>query len=103
MENTLFPIEMKVHIIYALISLFVFGMQFIRLRKKYHLVLAIAVPASLLAYVIDSRAFFYALGIAEGAALIAALVLAKTVDRDKDEDKKENAAVQMKAAAEDAE
>lgn len=106
MENTLFPIEMKVHIIFALISLFVFGMQFIRLRKKYHLLLAIAIPASLLAYVIDSRVFFYALGIAEGAALIAALVLAKTVDRDKEADKKESAAAENSdalTAAEDAE
>ncbi len=106
MDNTLFPIEMKMHIIFALIALFVFGMQFIRLRKKYHLVLACAVPASLLAYVFDNRVFFYVLGFAEAAALIAALVLAKTVDRDKEADKKESAAAENSGAltaAEDAE
>ncbi len=83
MENTLFPISMEMHIGFALLALFVFGLQFIRLRKKYYLVLAIAIPCSLLAYVIEGMTFFYALGIAEGAALLLALILAKTVDRDR--------------------
>lgn len=83
MENTLFPISMEMHIGFALFALFVFGLQFIRLRKKYYLVLAAAIPCSLLAYVVDNTTFFYALGIAEGAALLLALILAKTVDRDK--------------------
>lgn len=82
MENTLFPIKMEMHIIFAVVATLIFIVQFIRLRKKYHLVLAAAIPATLLAYVIDSRAFFYGLGIAEAAALIAALVLCKTIDRD---------------------
>lgn len=85
MENSLFPIKIEMHIIFAVVAAAIFIMQFIRLRKKYYLVLAIAVPATLLAYLIDSRAFFYGLGIAEGAALIAALILSKTTDRDKAE------------------
>ncbi len=83
MENTLFPISMEMHIGFALIALLVFGLQFIRLRKKYYLLLAIAIPCSLLAYVIDNTTFFYALGIAEAIVLLIAFILAKTVDRDK--------------------
>ncbi len=84
MENTLFPISMEMHIGFALVALLVFGLQFIRLRKYYYLVLAVAMPCSLLAYVIDNTTFFYALGIAEAAALLLAFVLSKTVDRDRD-------------------
>ncbi len=110
MENTLFPISMEMHIGFALFALFVFGLQFIRLRKKYYLVLAAAIPCSLLAYVVDNTTFFYALGIAEGAALVLAFILAKTVDRDKEEKKavqentQESEAVQESVAVqEDAE
>ncbi len=84
MENTLFPISMEMHIGFALAALLVFGLQFIRLRKYYYLVLAVAMPCSLLAYVFDNTTFFYALGIAEAAALLLAFVLSKTVDRDRD-------------------
>lgn len=99
MENTLFPISMEMHIGFALLALLVFGLQFIRLRKKYYLVLAVALPCSLLAYVIKDMTFFYALGIAEGVALLVAFILAKTVDRDKNP-KEEPAEEQESATAE---
>jgi hypothetical protein len=82
MINTLYPIELKMHIILVLLAVLVFGLQFIRLRKKYYLVLAVAMPLSLLPYLVDSDAFFYGIGIVEALALIGALVLAKAVDRD---------------------
>ncbi len=83
MENTLFPIRMEMHIAFALIGLLIFGLQFIRTRKKYYLVLAIAFPCSLLPYLWEQNTtFFYLLGIGEAIALIGALILAKTVDRD---------------------
>ncbi len=84
MESTLFPIRPEMHIILAVFSLIVFGVQFIRYRKKYHLLLAIGIPCSLLPYLFDSRMLFYGVGIAEGLLLIACLILAKTVDRDRE-------------------
>lgn len=83
MENQLFPIRPEVHIIFAIAAFFIFGMQFIRLRKKFYLVLAIAVPCSLLPYVIEGTGFFYGIGVAEAIALVAAFVMSKTIDRDK--------------------
>lgn len=92
MESTLFPIKPEVHIVLALVSLLVFGMQFIRLRKKHHLLLAIGIPCSLLPYLSDNKLLFYGVGVAEVVMLIAALILAKTVDRDKQEPQTEAAA-----------
>lgn len=102
MDSTLFPIKPEMHIIFALISLLVFGMQFIRYRKKYHLLLAIGIPCSLLPYLSDNKMLFYGVGIAEVVLLIAALVLAKTVDREPAALQTEAAAVSVEEAAEPA-
>ncbi len=102
MENQLFPIEMKVHMIFAIVSFLVFGMQFIRYHKKYHLLLAVAVPCSLLPYVIEGTGFFYAVGIAEMILLVIAFILAKTVDRDKKPQTDSDAAETNNAAEEPA-
>lgn len=83
MENSFFPMDMKWHIILALLALLVFGMQFIRYRKSHHLVLAIALPCTLLPYLSENQTFFYTVGVFEGVAMILALILSQTVDRDK--------------------
>ena len=83
MDNSYFPIRIEVHLILALLALLVFGMQFIRFRKSHHLVLAIALPCTLLPYLFDNQTFFYTVGVAEGAALVLSLILAYTIDRDK--------------------
>lgn len=83
MDNSLFPIHMGMHIVLGLLALLVFGLQFIRYRKSHHLVMAIALPCTLLPYLVDSMSFFYALGVVEFIALIAAFVLSVTVDRNK--------------------
>lgn len=83
MDNSFFPISMTMHIILALLALLVFGMQFIRYRKSHHLILAIALPCTLLPYLSDNQTFFYAIGAFEGVALILAAILSQTVDREK--------------------
>ena len=84
MENMYFPIRIELHIVLALLAFLVFGLQFIRFHKSHHLVLAIALPCTLLPYLSQSKTLFYAVGIAEMIALIAACVLAHTVDREKE-------------------
>lgn len=83
MDNSYFPIRFEVHMILALLALLVFGMQFIRFRKSHYLILAVALPCTLLPYLSDDKTFFYAVGIAEAAALVLAFILSQTIDRDK--------------------
>lgn len=85
MSNSYFPIRLGVHLLLAMLALLVFGMQFIRFRKSHYLVLAIALPCTLLPYLSDSTTFFYTVGVAEFVALIASFILSNTVDRDKSE------------------
>ena len=89
MENSFYPIHFGMHIILALLALLVFGLQFLRFRKIHHLILAIALPCTLLPYVAPSQTFFYGVGIAELAALVVSFVLAQTVDRDKGDDEED--------------
>lgn len=81
MDNSYFPIKLGVHVVLALLALLVFGMQFIRFRKSHHLILAIALPCTLLPYLSDHKTFFYAVGIGETAALLLALILSQTIDK----------------------
>jgi len=83
MDNSLFPIRMGMHIFLGMLALLVFGLQFIRYRKSHHLVLAIALPCTLLPYLTDNMNFFYGIGVAEFAALILSFILSVTVDRNK--------------------
>ena len=83
MDNSLFPIKMGMHIFLGILALLVFGLQFIRYRKSHHLVLAIALPCTLLPYLTDNMTFFYGVGVAEFAALILSFILSVTVDRNK--------------------
>ena len=81
--NSLFPIHMGMHIVLGMLALLVFGLQFIRYRKSHHLVMAIALPCTLLPYLVDSMSFFYTLGVLEFCALILAFILSVTVDKNK--------------------
>jgi len=87
-DNALFPIRMGMHIVLGLLALLVFGLQFIRYRKSHHLVLAIALPCTLLPYLWNNMSFFYGVGIAEFIALILSFILSLTVDRNKESDTK---------------
>ncbi len=83
MDSSFFPIPLHVHIILALLAVFVFGIQFIRYHKVCYLVLGVALPCTLLPYLTDSQTFFYGVGVFELAALLLAFILSKTVDRQK--------------------
>ncbi|MCR4647156.1 MAG: hypothetical protein K5695_17415 [Oscillospiraceae bacterium] len=84
MDTSYFPIRIELHIVLALLAFLVFGLQFIRYHKSHHLILAIALPCTLLPYLFDSKAVFYAIGIGELVALALALVLSQTLDKDKE-------------------
>lgn len=76
MESTLFPISAEKHIIFCIIATILFLLQFIRTKRWYQLLMAIAVPCSLLIYINPENEYvYYGVGVLEGVALLTALVL----------------------------
>lgn len=99
LENSVFPLPVKSHIIFCVIAVAFFLLQFIRLRYKYQLVLAVAVPATLLVYVSDNRTWFYGVGVLEICLLLLALVLAIMQHKKLAKEEAAKAAAEEKAAA----
>jgi len=74
MESTVFPLPFQSHLIFCVIATIFFVIQFIRMRRMYQLVFAVAVPATLLLYINESRTWFYGIGVFELVMLILAIV-----------------------------
>lgn len=77
MDASTFPISFLYHLIFCIVAGVFFLMQFIRLRRPYQLILAVAIPASLLIYVGDAsnKTWFHTVGAFEAAMLLGAVVL----------------------------
>lgn len=74
MNTNIFPLPFSAHLIFSIFAFAVFLFQFIRVRRPYQLMMAAAIPATLLIYVNDSKAWFYGIGIAEAVLIIASVV-----------------------------
>ena len=99
MELNVFPIGLNKHIIFCVIASIFFLLQFIRTKHWYQLVMAIAVPISLLIYIDhDNPYIFYGVGVVEGVLLLLALVL-NIIQTSKEEkaERAKNAAAQTAA------
>lgn len=97
LESTLFPISMEKHIIFCIVAAIFFILQFVRTKQWYQLVMAAAIPLSLLIYIDEENmTLFYGVGILEAVLLCAALVLNIVQSH------KENKAEAAKKAAEKA-
>ncbi len=100
-ENpTLFPFPFNMHLIFACLAAVFFVYRFITQRLPYQLIMAIAVPASLLIWVSESRTLFYTVGIIELVLILAALVTSfifkpKEIVDDEDEDDDDEAVAEI--------
>lgn len=76
MEPTMFPISQDKHLIFCILATLLFLLQFVRTKRWYQLVMAIAIPASLLIYVQpENKTIYYFVGILEVVLLLLALIL----------------------------
>lgn len=76
MNNNIFPLPFTVHLVFSCIAFLFFIFQFTRVKHKYQLIMAVAIPATLLLYVNSSKTWFYILGIAEFILMAGALITA---------------------------
>lgn len=98
MDATTFPISFTYHLIFAIVAGVFFLIQFIRHRKPYQLIFAIAIPASLLIYIDEtSKTLFNTVGAFELVMILGAIVLTIVFHVT---DKKEAAAVAEGASIE---
>lgn len=74
MSSSMFPLPFPVHLVFSIIACAVFAFQFIRVRRAYQLVAAVAIPASLLIHVNSGKTWFYTIGILEGVLIVLAAV-----------------------------
>ena len=70
----MFPFPFTMHLVFCCISLIFFLYRFSAEKKPYQLILAIAIPFSLILWLSDSRSLFYFVGAAEFVMLIAAFI-----------------------------
>ena len=94
MQPTLFPFPFEAHLVFAILALVFFVFQFAREKKPYQMIMAIAVPFSLILSISDNRTLFYIVGIVEAILLLAALITSfifkdKSVPEEKNENKTE--------------
>lgn len=76
MDISIFPIGESKHVVFCVIACIFFILQFIRTKHWNQLIMAVAVPLSLLVYINpESKTLFRAVGIAEAVLLLAALIV----------------------------
>lgn len=77
MDATTFPISMTWHMTFCALACIFFIIQYVRTKKSYQLLIAVAIPASLCIYICpDSRSLFYTVGVFEAVILAGAIVFA---------------------------
>ncbi|NLP26947.1 MAG: hypothetical protein GX365_06325 [Clostridiales bacterium] len=74
MNSNIFPLSFSTHIAFCLFSVAFFLFQYYRTGYKYQILMAFAIPATLLIYVSNSKILFYAIGIFELTMLILVAV-----------------------------
>ncbi|MDY4414672.1 MAG: hypothetical protein SPE43_09970 [Ruminococcus sp.] len=75
LQPNLFPFPFQHHLIFCCVALVFFVFLYMKYKKPHQLIMAIAIPFSLVLWISTSRVLFYAVGIIEVILLITALVL----------------------------
>ena len=88
---SLFPYPVKLHVIFCIIAFAFFMLRFIRHKRIYRLILAVAMPISLLIHISDSKMLYYVIGAVELVLLLTAFI-SSFFDKHVDEEGKEPAA-----------
>lgn len=86
----LFPYPVKLHVIFCIVAFAFFLLRFIRHKRIYRLILAVAIPISLLIQVSDSKMLYYFIGGVELVLLITAFI-SSFFDKHVDTEGKESA------------
>lgn len=87
-NDFIFPLPLPVHIVFSIVGAVFFLIQYARKKYLYHLLVALAIPSTLLVYFCTNKLTFMLLGIEEAIMLILIFVFnskAKKADEQKSE------------------
>ena len=75
MNNYIFPLPLTAHIIFSIVGLFFFGYLYLRKKYLYHLLLAIAIPSTLLIYACyGNKILFFLFGLEQFILIVSIFV-----------------------------
>lgn len=74
-EPALFPFPLGLYAIFCVVALAFFVYRFVKEKAPYQIIMAIAIPFSLLIGLSNGKTLFYLVGIVELILLLSALVL----------------------------
>ncbi len=87
MDATTFPIPFGWHVTFCILACVFFLIQYVRQKKSYQLLLAVAIPASLCIYIQPTNdSVFYMVGTFELVVLLGAVVFAIVESRHRKEE-----------------
>ncbi len=73
-QTSMFPFPLSLHLIFCCVSLLFFVYRFIKEKSPYQIIMAVAIPFSLVIWLASSKSLFYTVGIIEAILLVVALV-----------------------------
>jgi uncharacterized oligopeptide transporter (OPT) family protein len=85
----LFPISFNAHMIFTIVSVVFFLMQYSRQKHLYQLLSAIAIPLPLILYANSSKTVFHLIGFVELVLIIVIGAMLFSNGKKEDKDKKE--------------
>ncbi len=90
-QTSLFPFPFSLHLIFCCISLIFFVYRFIREKSPYQIIMAVAIPFSLIIWLSESKTLFYMVGIVESVLLLSAFITSIVFKKKTTETSSENA------------
>lgn len=85
----LFPISFNAHMIFTIISVLFFSMQYSKQKKLYQLLSAIAIPLPLILYANSTSIVFNAIGIIELILVVTIAIMLFSSGKKEEKTKKE--------------
>ena len=80
---TLFPFPVSLYLIFCIVATVFFVFRFVKDKSPYQLIMAVAIPLSLLIGYSDSKTVFYVVGAVEAVLLLTAFVSSIVSNRKK--------------------
>lgn len=86
--NVLVPLPLPAHIIFCIVGTLYFGFRYYQKNYLYYLLLAVAIPSTLLIYMSNERWYFIALAIEEFILAVMIFVNMRKVEKQKKTEEK---------------